>query len=545
MRRLVVWLALLLPGVVTAQTPNFISPSNAPLGTYSSLVALEALYPSSALPSTGGPTAYITGTGPYFWNGSSWVQFSTGGSSGTVTAVSVVTANGLKGTVATSTTTPAITLAPNFTGIGYSDGSGFAAAIAANFPTLNQNTTGTASGNSLTDSSTTPIYTIGGTGAAPTITLTTQSANFIFSGPASGAAAQPNFRALVALDIPLLTATQMPAFTGDVATSSGSTATTIAAGAVTLAKQANLAANSIQGNNTGSPATPIALTTTQTKALLAIANTDVSGLGTASTVNTGTSGATIPLLSGALIFSGATDTFQGQIISTKTGSSAGSAIYVQAAAPTYAWQATGQATDAKLWDWGVNALVLCARTINDAQTTGKNGLCVTRSANVITDISIGNATDNPTVHVLGTGALTVNGAQVASAAGTGIGLSAGTVSSNAESTLNFVYDATAILNAVGNFTKIVKVSTVDNVTLSASALTCSGNPTVELLECSTSTTCASPTVMASGTITTTGTATLPTVSSSAIAAGDYVAWEVSAGTCTVAILYGNAQIHSN
>lgn len=74
--------------------------------------------------------------------------------------------------------------------------------------------------------------------------------------------------------------------TGDVTGSgTGSFAATIGAGAVTLAKMANLAANSILGNNTGSAATPIALTPAQTKTLLAIASTDVSGLGTAAGVN--------------------------------------------------------------------------------------------------------------------------------------------------------------------------------------------------------------------------------------------------------------------
>lgn len=61
------------------------------------------------------------------------------------------------------------------------------------------------------------------------------------------------------------------ALTGDVtASGTGSVAATIAAGAVTLADHANLAANSIIGNNTGSPATPIALTAAQVVALLAI-----------------------------------------------------------------------------------------------------------------------------------------------------------------------------------------------------------------------------------------------------------------------------------
>ena len=47
--------------------------------------------------------------------------------------------------------------------------------------------------------------------------------------------------------------------TGDVTAGDGSNATTIAAAAVTLAKMANLAANSVIANNTGSSATPTAL----------------------------------------------------------------------------------------------------------------------------------------------------------------------------------------------------------------------------------------------------------------------------------------------
>ena len=86
----------------------------------------------------------------------------------------------------------------------------------------------------------------------------------------------------------VLQAAQEPAHTGDVTNTAGSLALTIAAGAVSLTKMANLAASTILGNNTGSPATPIALTAAQVKTLLAIASGDVSGLGslaTASSVN--------------------------------------------------------------------------------------------------------------------------------------------------------------------------------------------------------------------------------------------------------------------
>lgn len=72
-------------------------------------------------------------------------------------------------------------------------------------------------------------------------------------------------------------AARMPAHTGDVTSSAGSVALTVGAGAVTLAKMANLAANSIIGNNTGSAATPIALTAAQVRTLLALATVATSG----------------------------------------------------------------------------------------------------------------------------------------------------------------------------------------------------------------------------------------------------------------------------
>jgi hypothetical protein len=98
------------------------------------------------------------------------------------------------------------------------------------------------------------------------------------------------------------TGDQTITLTSDVTGSgTGSFATTIAAGAVSLAKMASLAANSIIGNNTGAGATPIALTAAQTKTLLSlnlVENTALStwagstNITTLGTIATGTWNAT-------------------------------------------------------------------------------------------------------------------------------------------------------------------------------------------------------------------------------------------------------------
>lgn len=129
-----------------------------------------------------------------------------------VSTVSVVTANGVSGTVANPTTTPAITI------------------ILGNITPSSVASAGSVTGSNLSGTNT----------GDQTIMLT---------GDVTGAG-------------------------------TGSFAATIAAGAVSLVKMANLAANSIIGNNTGSPATPIALTATQTKTLLSLNNVENTALST-------------------------------------------------------------------------------------------------------------------------------------------------------------------------------------------------------------------------------------------------------------------------
>lgn len=291
--------------------------------------------------------------------------------SGTVTTLSVVTANGLAGTVANPTTTPAITLSTSITGLLKGNGTAISAAtsgtdysagtsalstgilksttttgaltiaIASDFPVLNQNTTGTAAsvtgtnvvtnsnlaqmamntikGNNtggtanaadltvaqvnailpifttslngltplsgggttnylradgtwtsppgvgtvtsvgLADGSTAPIYGITNspvTGSGTlTFTLSNQSANTVLCGPATGSAAQPTFRALVAADIPSLSGTYLPLAGGtmsgtiNMGTNAISAVTTLAANGLISSTAADGAARFGAGDN--------------------------------------------------------------------------------------------------------------------------------------------------------------------------------------------------------------------------------------------------------------------------------------------------------
>jgi len=108
---------------------------------------------------TAGTGVTVTGTYPSF-------TIAATGLGGTVTSVSVTTANGFAGTVSTATSTPAITISTSITGLIKGNGTALSAAVAATdyvapggalgtpssgtltnctFPVLNQNTTGTSS----------------------------------------------------------------------------------------------------------------------------------------------------------------------------------------------------------------------------------------------------------------------------------------------------------------------------------------------------------------------------------------------------------------
>lgn len=143
--------------------------------------------------------------------------------------------------------------------------------------------------------------------------------------------------------LPYMTSNQTITLSGDVSgTGSTSIAVTIPLGTVSLAKMANFAANSIMGNNTGTPVAPLALSPAQVKTMLAIAYTDVSGIS-----------ATAPITYSGGVIAHATTDGNHHVPATGT-SSAGKLLMAGALAGSEAW--TAMSGDAIISSGGVLTL---------------------------------------------------------------------------------------------------------------------------------------------------------------------------------------------
>ena len=113
------------------------------------------------------------------WSDSDFVKVASSTSNGTVTSVSVASANGFAGTVATATTTPAITLTTSITGVLKGNGTAISAATAGTDYVAPGGALGTPSSGTLTNCTGLPVSTgVSGLGTnVATFLATPSSAN--------------------------------------------------------------------------------------------------------------------------------------------------------------------------------------------------------------------------------------------------------------------------------------------------------------------------------------------------------------------------------
>jgi len=137
-------------------------------------ISAQGLITTTLQATTGATSGYIL-TSDSAGNGT-WQAPAT---SGTVTSVSIVSANGLAGTVATSTTTPAITLSTTVTGILKGNGTAITAATAGtDYVIPSGSITGTSSNITATTNSTlTTLYSLSLPGSQVTGNISGDSAN--------------------------------------------------------------------------------------------------------------------------------------------------------------------------------------------------------------------------------------------------------------------------------------------------------------------------------------------------------------------------------
>jgi hypothetical protein len=172
------------------------------------------------------------------------------------------------------------------TGISYNNTTGVISSTITQYTdalarsAISLNTTGTsgaATYSSVTGVLNIPEYTLTGLGGQPLATNLTSLSGLSY---ASTSFVKMTGTGVFALDTnTYITGNQSITLSGDVSgTGSIAITTTIGTGVVSLAKMANLAAHTIIGNNTGTSATPLALSGTQVTAMLDTFNGSTKGL---------------------------------------------------------------------------------------------------------------------------------------------------------------------------------------------------------------------------------------------------------------------------
>lgn len=175
-------------------------------------------------------------------------------------------------------------------------------------------------------------------------------------------------------------------------------------------------------------------------------------------------------------------------------------------------------------------------TANDCFNTATYSICAPSATGRLT-LNVPNTTQGVFV-VQGTG--TIGGWSSATGLFGQIGITIANdtakMVSMARMPLNFPIAAVAATTTTQwGESKVVKALTVENVVFNVGAFTCSVNPAISLFDCSATVGTCTPvsTLATSGTLTGIGSTNAATTPQANVAAGEYIAAEFTAGTCTV------------
>jgi len=97
-------------------------------------------------------------------------------------------------------------------------------------------------------------------------------------------------------------------------------------------------------------------------------------------------------------------------IFSSSGVGSSTAVYLQSATPYMGWRETDQGAGSQDWLLGATASVWRLGTSSDGSAVDRNAIAITRGASIaVSDVALGNATNNPTFSFLGTGTVTTGG----------------------------------------------------------------------------------------------------------------------------------------
>lgn len=366
------------------------------------LPALLNLYPMDLAIDQANGVIYQYVAGAYIpLPASSLPNLTPSGSSGTVTSVSVVTANGVSGSVANPTTTPAITLTlgaitpTSVAATGTVTGSNLSGTNTGNV------TLGTANGLSLSGQA----LSLALASTSTTGSLSSTDWN-TFNGKGSGSVTS------VAMTVPSFLSVSGSPITGSgtlavtlsgtaLPIANGGTGQTAAAAAFNALSPLTTLGDTLYGDASGA-GTRLAGNTTAAKQYLSqtgtgavsaapvwatIANTDITGLGTMSTQN-----------ANAVAITGGKAIFNVSNIPASLSSALG--VGLNGTSPYLFWVNGSGATDSKIWDMNASPTQFTVRILTDVVGTPVNVWQVTRSAALLTTqafggrILLGGATDD-------------------------------------------------------------------------------------------------------------------------------------------------------